>query len=81
MPQIMFADDADFSVGYAWAQEMLARGFYLHPWHNMFLCAAMTESDIEETIAAADDAFATLTGKLDEIPPHPLMTALAAASA
>ena len=47
----------------------------------MFLCAAMTESDIEETIAAADDAFATLAGKLDEIPPHPLMTALAAASA
>jgi len=81
MPQIMFADDADFSVGYAWTQEMLARGFYLHPWHNMFLCAAMTESDIEETIAAADDAFATLAGKLDEIPPHPLMTALAAASA
>ena len=81
MPQIMFADDADFSVGYAWTQEMLARGFYLHPWHNMFLCAAMTEGDIEDAIAAAEDAFAALAGKLDEIPPHPLMTAMAAASA
>ena len=26
---------------------MLDRGVYVHPWHNMFLCAAMTEADID----------------------------------
>jgi glutamate-1-semialdehyde 2,1-aminomutase len=32
----------------------------LHPWHNMFLCAAMTEADIEGTLDAAERAFAVL---------------------
>ena len=38
-------------------------------------------SGLADTVAAAEDAFAALAGKLDEIPPHPLMTAMAAASA
>jgi glutamate-1-semialdehyde 2,1-aminomutase len=36
---------------------MLARGVYVHPWHNMFLCAAMTEADIDFALNVADDAF------------------------
>lgn len=81
MPQIMFGDDPDFRVGYGWAEEMLARGIYMHPWHNMFLCAAMTEADIDLTLAAADDAFAALAVRRGELEPHPVLVALAAATA
>ncbi len=81
MPQIMFADDPDFRVGYGWAEEMLARGVYMHPWHNMFLCAAMTEADIDMTLGAADEAFATLAARRGALEPHPVLVALAAATA
>jgi glutamate-1-semialdehyde 2,1-aminomutase len=81
MPQIIFADDPDFRVGYGWAEEMLARGVYMHPWHNMFLCAAMTEADIDLTLAAADDAFAALAARRGDLAPHPILVALAAAAA
>jgi len=81
MPQIMFDDDPDFRVGYGWAEEMLARGVYMHPWHNMFLCAAMTDADIDLTLTAADDAFAALAARRGELAPHPILVALAAATA
>ncbi|MBE1526488.1 glutamate-1-semialdehyde 2,1-aminomutase [Sphingopyxis sp. OAS728] len=81
MPQIMFADDPDFRVGYGWAEEMLARGIYMHPWHNMFLCAAMTEADIDATVAAADGAFAAVAGRRATLEPHPILVMLAAAQA
>lgn len=76
MPQIMFADDPDFRRGYAWVEEMLARGIYMHPWHNMFLCAAMTQADIDSTIEAADGAFAALAARADRLTPHPALQAL-----
>ncbi|WP_332819645.1 aminotransferase class III-fold pyridoxal phosphate-dependent enzyme [Sphingopyxis sp.] len=81
MPQIMFEGDPDFRVGYAWAEEMLARGIYVHPWHNMFLCAAMTEADIDRTIAAARDAFGAIAARRDELVPHAVLVAMAAAMA
>ena len=81
MPQIMFADDPDFRVGYGWAEEMVARGVYMHPWHNMFLCAAMTDADIDLTLVAADDAFAALAARRGDLAPHPVLVALAAATA
>jgi len=81
MPQIMFADDPDFRVGYGWAEEMLARGVYVHPWHNMFLCAAMTDADIDLTVTAAGDAFAALAKRRSNLEPHPVLVALAAAVA
>lgn len=81
MPQIMFADDPDFRVGYGWAEEMLARGIYMHPWHNMFLCAAMTEADIDATVAAADGAFAAVAARRATLEPHPILVMLAAAQA
>ena len=81
MPQIMFAEDPDFRVGYGWAEEMLARGIYMHPWHNMFLCAAMTEADIDATLAAADAAFAAVAARRATLAPHPILVMLAAAQA
>jgi glutamate-1-semialdehyde 2,1-aminomutase len=60
MPLFLFDDDADLRKGFCWSSAMLERGIYVHPWHNMFLCAAMTEADIAQTLDAAEGAFATL---------------------
>jgi len=57
LPLIMFEDDATSAKGYLWNNALLKRGVYFHPWHNMFICAAMTDADIDETLNAADDAF------------------------
>ena len=59
-PPFLFDDDPDPGKGFCWSSEMLARGVYVHPWHNMFLCAAMTETDIAQTLDAAEGAFAAL---------------------
>jgi glutamate-1-semialdehyde 2,1-aminomutase len=83
MPQILFEGDPDYRIGFAWGEAMLKRGVYVHPWHNMFFCAAMTEADIEFALSAADDAFAAVKAKLATIEPHPVvlmfLTALAGA--
>ena len=60
MPLYLFEDDPDLRKGFYWVSQMLARGVYMHPWHNMFLCAAMTEADIDQALDAADGAFAAL---------------------
>ncbi len=57
MPLVLFEDDPDLRLGFAWCSQMLSRGIYLHPWHNMFLCAAMTETDISSALDAADQSF------------------------
>lgn len=56
MPLVMFEDDPTFARGYAWCSALYRRGVYFHPWHNMFICAALTQADIDQTIDAADDA-------------------------
>lgn len=77
MPQILFADDPDFRIGYAWAEEMLARGVYMHPWHNMFLCAAMTEADIDLAIEAAAASLRAVAARRETLVPHPVLVAMA----
>lgn len=60
MPQILFAEDPDMRLGYRWGALMLRNGVYMHPYHNMFLNAAMTEDDIALTLEAARKAFRDL---------------------
>jgi glutamate-1-semialdehyde 2,1-aminomutase len=60
MPLFLFDDDPDLRKGFCFASEMLDRGIYVHPWHNMFLCAAMTDADIEAALDAADGALGAL---------------------
>jgi glutamate-1-semialdehyde 2,1-aminomutase len=60
MPLYLFEDDPDLRKGFFFVSQMLDRGVYLHPWHNMFLCAAMTDADIGGMLNAAEDAFAAL---------------------
>ncbi|MCR5880955.1 aminotransferase class III-fold pyridoxal phosphate-dependent enzyme [Phenylobacterium sp. J367] len=69
LPLFLFDDDPDLRKGFCFASEMLARGVYVHPWHNMFLCAAMTEADIDQALDAAEGAFAALKRQVRELAP------------
>ena len=60
MPLFLFDEDPDMRMGFRWSSEMLARGVYVHPWHNMFLCDAMTPADIDGALDAAEGAFSAL---------------------
>jgi len=60
MPLFLFDDDKDLAKGFAWSSAMLERGVYVHPWHNMFLCAAMTQADIDFALDAAEASFGAL---------------------
>jgi len=57
---ILFEDDADLRLGYCWTGEALTRGVYFHPWHNNFICTALTEEDVAMTLHATDRAFEAL---------------------
>jgi glutamate-1-semialdehyde 2,1-aminomutase len=78
MPLFLFDDDPDLRKGFCFASEMLARGVYIHPWHNMFMCAAMTEGDIDGALAAAEGAFAALKRQAPGLAPVEKLAFLAA---
>lgn len=69
MPLFLFDDDPDLRKGFCFASEMLSRGVYIHPWHNMFLCAAMTDQDIATALDAAEGAFAALKQQARDLSP------------
>lgn len=54
MPLFLFDDDAEFRLGFEFCRVALRHGAYLHPRHNMFLCAAHTEADMDAVLHAAD---------------------------
>ena len=62
MPLFLFDDDPDFAKGFAFCAAALKGRVYLHPRHNMFLCAAHTESDIDRVLQAADAGLAAVQG-------------------
>jgi glutamate-1-semialdehyde 2,1-aminomutase len=78
MPLFLFDDDPDLRKGFCWSSEMLKRGVYVHPWHNMFLCAAMTEADIDFTLGAAEGAFEALKSQAPTLAPVAKMAFLTA---
>jgi glutamate-1-semialdehyde 2,1-aminomutase len=78
MPLFLFDDDKDLAKGFAWSSAMLERGVYVHPWHNMFVCAAMTEADIDFALDAAEASFAELRNNAATITPAAKMAFLTA---
>ena len=52
MPLVLFDDDPAWEKGNTFCAEALRHGVYLHPKHNMFLCAAHTEADIALALRA-----------------------------
>lgn len=75
MPLFLFDGDPDHRIGFAWSSDMLEQGVYVHPWHNMFLCDALTRSDINRVIRAAEKAFEGLATRIDQLKPHPALRA------
>ena len=69
MPLLLFDDDPDLRKGFCFSSEMLSRGVYIHPWHNMFLCAAMTPADIDGALDAAEASFASLKRQVRDLAP------------
>lgn len=69
LPLFLFDDDPDLRKGFCFASAMLERGVYVHPWHNMFMCAAMTQADIDAALDAAEGAFAELKRQAGGLPP------------
>jgi glutamate-1-semialdehyde 2,1-aminomutase len=58
LPYMTFDDDGeDLLLMQSFCREMIARGVFLHPYHNWFLCAAHTDQDIDEVLEMADTAF------------------------
>ena len=69
MPLFLFDDDPDLRKGFCFSSAMLDRGVYVHPWHNMFMCAVMTEADIDGALDAAEGAFGELKRQAPGLPP------------
>jgi glutamate-1-semialdehyde 2,1-aminomutase len=57
MPLFLFEEDPEFRKGFAFCRAALEPGAYLHPRHNMFLCAAHTEADMDRVLEAAEAGF------------------------
>lgn len=68
MPLFLFEDDPDLRKGFSFASAMLSRGVYIHPWHNMFLNAAMTEGDTAFALDAAEQALNDLRRNAQDLP-------------
>jgi len=57
MPYLTFAGDADYALAGLFAAQAMRRGVYLHPRHNWFGSAALTDDDIAVVLTATDEAF------------------------
>lgn len=60
MPLVLIDDDPMWEKNNFFCNEAAQRGVYMHPWHNMFLCAAHREVDIAEALENTDGAFKAL---------------------
>jgi glutamate-1-semialdehyde 2,1-aminomutase len=60
MPMMLFDDDPELARGHAFVAECAARGVLLHPWHNLFLCAAHTDADFDHALEVTDAALRAL---------------------
>jgi glutamate-1-semialdehyde 2,1-aminomutase len=76
MPQILIDGDGDFRRGFAVASEMIQRGVYLHPWHNNFVCAALSEADVAFAVGVAEEAFAAVRKREGTLVPHARLAAM-----
>ena len=60
LPYLRVADDPSLKLHQAWIAECVRRGVFFTSHHNHFINAAMTESDIRETVEVAEEAFRVL---------------------
>lgn len=60
MPMVLVDGDQDLRIGNALCLAALRQGVFLHPKHNMFLCAAHMPDDIDRAVEGVDKAFAEI---------------------
>ena len=63
MPNLLFANDSDYALSVAFSAEAQARGVYVHPKHNWFVSAAMTDADLDMALTGLDGAFGALRAR------------------
>ena len=60
MPSLFYlriADDPTLSLHQEWVAECVRRGVFFTNHHNHFVNASLTDEDIAETVAVAEEAF------------------------
>ena len=60
MPYLSFPGDRDHELGSVFAAAAVRAGAYVHPRHNWFVSAAMTEADLAAALAATQEGFAAV---------------------
>ena len=60
MPYVRVADDPSFIRTQRLCAAAVTQGVFLHPHHNWFISAAMTQPDIDESLARLDAALLSL---------------------
>jgi glutamate-1-semialdehyde 2,1-aminomutase len=60
MPYVRVKDDPSFLRTQQLCAAVVAHGVFIHPHHNGFINAAMTDADIDDALARIDAAFASL---------------------
>ncbi len=66
MPYLTFAGDRGHQLASTFAAAAIRAGLYLHPRHNWFISAAMTDADLAKALAATDEAFAAVQARQHE---------------
>jgi glutamate-1-semialdehyde 2,1-aminomutase len=60
MPYLTFAGDQGHELAATFAAAAVQAGAYVHPRHNWFISAAMTEADLAAALAGTDAGFAAV---------------------
>jgi glutamate-1-semialdehyde 2,1-aminomutase len=58
MPFLRFEDDPQFELARKWCGEMALRGVLVHPVHNWFVSAAISDDDLVRSLDVAEECFA-----------------------
>lgn len=60
MPSLAFSEDPERRMVNLFCEYAVQRGVYLHPFHNMFICAAHDSKTIKEALCRIEKAFIDL---------------------
>ena len=57
LPYMLFKDDPSLEKNRLFCGEAAKRGIFLHPHHNWFISAALTDEDMDKTLDVTDECF------------------------
>jgi glutamate-1-semialdehyde 2,1-aminomutase len=60
LPFMKFSNETNLLRQQRFCAEAVRRGVFLHPHHNWFISAALKETDIQQALKVADEAFAVV---------------------